>query len=421
MKRHAAAAVAAKAAQPVLEAQRSCEARGPDWPRQPNWSLLPSGLQPPALLAGAAEGPEKDWRDALKGEANGFGFKPRVRAGSTVARRQEGTWLLKLEAKVLQEMALADKALREKTWLTLREEREKAREDKAKARGNKKGNPPGEPSEATQDSQAPRSEKTRAARRVDFASSTVELEKVSEFDAMRSHKIAKAGAPNAPRAVRQTNGRGRGSSDSKSGQVMAPAPNGPTLKETIREEIFHRDFESDPDEVQFDYGSCHPEALRILDDNKVALDGLIPLPPRKPGWAYFALFSTRLDPLYNVFDDESFKDWQNEVRAWKAKHLSDNNCEALFTNPTQETDLFLGWAAAFWIEPMRGWWIRWSLLRRKQALDCVRAYCTVHGHGRSLPADSSSALAASEVGAEGQGSPGPQKKRQRRDPGGASR
>ena len=415
MKRPAAAAVAATAAQPVLHPKRSRQGRAPDWPPQPDWSLLP-GVEPPALLAGAAaEGPESDWRDALKGVANGCGFKPKAPAGTTVAKRQEAKWLLQQEAEVLKEVALARKAQREETWVKAREEREKAREDKekAKARGNRKGNPPCELNKAAQDGQegssAPGSEKTRAAQRVDFGSSTPEPEKATEPDAMRSPEIAKAGTkPKAPRAARQTNGCGRGSSDSKSGHVDTPGPDGLTLKEITRRDIFDRDFESNPDELEFDYDGCHPEALRILDDNKLALDGLIPLPPRQPGRAYFALFSTRLDPLYNVVDDESFKNWQKQVRAWKAKHLTDNNCEALFTNPTKETDLFLGWAAALWIEPMRGWWIRWSLSRRTQALNHVLAYCTRHGHGRLLPNGSSSATASLEVGAKDQDSPGPQ-------------
>ena len=238
MKRPAAAAVAATSAQPVLHPKRSRQGRAPDWPPQPDWSLLP-GVEPPALLAGAAaEGPESDWRDALKGVANGCGFKPKAPAGTTVAKRQEAKWLLQQEAEVLKEVALARKAQREETWAKAREEREKAREDKekAKARGNRKGNPPCDLNKAAQDGQegssAPGSEKTRAAQRVDFGSSTPEPEKATEPDAMRSPEIAKAGTkPKAPRAARQTNGCGRGSSDSKSGHVDTPGPDGLTLRD----------------------------------------------------------------------------------------------------------------------------------------------------------------------------------------------
>jgi hypothetical protein len=181
----------------------------------------------------------------------------------------------------------------------------------------------------------------------------------------------------------------------------SPLPEEIKLNDEMCTALLDHQEETDPDE----FGEHMPKQYQMaLALNGLGPSDLIPNPPPAPVEPadqaalaqhrcdlvnYYKLFGTTFETadgsVYELNCDQHFKRWQGRARGWVQRYLKPNNCSSLHQNPTHETDLFLGWATACWMEPGRGLWLRWSLLRRCSALRQVRVYCDAHGDCSAMP------------------------------------
>lgn len=91
----------------------------------------------------------------------------------------------------------------------------------------------------------------------------------------------------------------------------------------------------------------------------------------------------RLYDLQWVVDQSSFTKWKGSVRAWVSSRIFENGNGAAFeTDSRVRSEQFLGWAAAFWFEDVRGRWTTWSLARRRVALMRVRHWAATKGESK---------------------------------------
>lgn len=181
----------------------------------------------------------------------------------------------------------------------------------------------------------------------------------------------------------------------------SPSPEECKLNDHLCTALFDVQEETDPDLFEERLPKLLVMALAL---NSLGPSELIPPPPPAPVepaeeseladhrcklMNYYKLFGTTFETadgsVHELNCDQNFKRWQCRVRGWVQRYLKPNDCSSLHLNPTHETDLFLGWATAYWMEPSRGLWIRWSLLRRCSALRQVRVYCQAHGSGSATP------------------------------------
>ena len=84
-------------------------------------------------------------------------------------------------------------------------------------------------------------------------------------------------------------------------------------------------------------------------------------------WAHLRLYDHA-----KVVDQTTLTFWKGSVRAWVSNSILESGSAAAFeTDRGKRSEQFLGWAAAFWFEEIRGRWSTWSVARRRDALSCV--------------------------------------------------
>lgn len=109
--------------------------------------------------------------------------------------------------------------------------------------------------------------------------------------------------------------------------------------------------------------------------------------------AFFQLFEAGDHSSPGVTDAQSLHVWKHRVRFWCLAYLKPNDCSAFVRcrgavpgNPDLRcgaarcgaavccvrSEQFLGWCAAYWLEPVRGRWWTWSLEKRGAALTAAR-------------------------------------------------
>jgi hypothetical protein len=109
------------------------------------------------------------------------------------------------------------------------------------------------------------------------------------------------------------------------------------------------------------------------------------------------------NPHWRIFSGDCFHRWTLRVRTWVSKHCPkvcdmsrDMHVFGTWSDFRKHDEQFIGWCAAYFIERQRnGWrhasygaWLNWSLYARRMAVQDMRYYVRLNGHGRDfLPLD----------------------------------